>query len=218
MYSTSPSLRGSYAIRLFHTIYDIPSLSLSCSMLSYPQGALLQAAIIQMEEFDDADSALKAYFGTADSSRRKRQSDGSTYSTDTPGTVRSSFILVASDSGDSLSPDTGMSVTLSLKLDSGAGSSTKVYVSNENTQGTFRELDTRVENGMAIVSTDEEGVYVASSPAVAAYITVGTVLFVLIIVAIAVVGLVVYFRVRREKWERVKNSVSGVSRSFQKKV
>lgn len=189
--------------------------------MEFEQGALLSAATFTMTEYSSLSDAQEAFHGQQndDDSRKKRQSADYDYSTDAPGNVESSYVVVQSDSdGEMLTPDTGMTVTISLKLDGSADPNTKVYVSNRNTQGNFRELSTRVEDGMAIADTDEEGVYVAASPAIAVYITVGTVLFVLIVVALAIVGVVIYFRVRREKWHRVKDSVTGLSRSFQKKI
>ena len=185
------------------------------SMLIYKQGDLMTAQIITMTPFDSASEAQEQLFGTTDSSRTKRQSIS--YSTDAPGNVESSYVLVRLEGSDMLTPGTGNEVDIALDIGS-ASSSTKIYVSNVNTQGTFRELDTKIENGMAIASTNEEGVYVAASPAIAAYITVGTIVFVLLVVVIAVICVIVYFRVRRDKWEKVTNSLSGVSRSFQKKI
>ena len=177
------------------------------------------AHMITMRKFNTAEEAQVEYSRSLTStSRARRQSVEYDYSTDTPGNVQSSFILVQNEGSNMLTPETENEVTISLELDGSASSNTKIYVSNQNTQGTFRELDTRVESGMAIASTNEDGVYVAASPAIAAYVIVGTVLFVLIIIAIAVIGVIVYFRVRRDKWERVSKSLSGVTRSFQKKI
>ena len=176
----------------------------------------MSAAMFTMEEYHDIEEALSSYFGDG-SSRKKRQT--TSYSTDPPGDVKSSYILITSD-GDSetLTPDTQNSVTISMMLDDDARSDTKMYIANKNTGGSFRELDTNVENGMATASTNEGGVFVAASPVITAYITVATVLFVLAVISIAIIAVVIYFRVRREKWHRVKNTFTGCSRSFQRKI
>lgn len=178
--------------------------------------------MVTMEEYRSHQDAFTAFNSQTGSSSRKRQDssdDQVTCSTSPPGDVQSTYIVVYTDtSSDMLTPDTQNEVSISLKLDGAAPAGTQVYISDRSNPCSFRKLDTTVSDGMATASTNDEGVYVAAAPLITAYVTTATVIVVLLIVLIAVIAVIVYFRVRREKWERVKSSFSGVGRNFKGKV
>ena len=139
-----------------------------------------------------------------------------------PGNAQSDYYYITSDSGDTLAEDTQSNIEVNIKLDNEFGSDTKIYVANENTDGAFRELDTKVANGVATAYTTEGGVVVASASVVTQYVIIATVVFLVIIIVLAVVATGIYFRVRRDKWEKVKGKVSGgmnnIKRSFAREV
>ena len=140
----------------------------------------------------------------------------------TPGQARSDYYYFVSDSGEEITTDTSQRVEINIELNDGLGRSPTVYIANSRTQGTFKALDTKVENGVAKAYTDEGGVVVVSAEIVTQYVIIATVSFLLIIFITAVVATVIYFRVRRDKWEKVKGKVSGgmnnIKRSFAKEV
>ena len=137
-------------------------------------------------------------------------------STSGPGDEVSQYYLV--DPIDEFHQDASDSAEIQIELDSSSATNVKIYRANAGTDWRFRELDTRTSNGMAMASTREGGMFVAASPAVALYISIATVVFFLVIVTIAIVGVVIYFRVRREKWHAVKNGMKNFKRSFTDKV
>lgn len=139
-----------------------------------------------------------------------------------PGEARSDYYYITSDDGEELATDTNKEIEIRIELDQGLGSDTKIYLANSNSQGSFRELDTKVANGMATAYSTTGGVVVASSSVIAQYVIIATAAFLVIVVLIAIVATGVYFRVRKDKWEKVKGRVSGgmnnIRRSFAKEV
>jgi len=84
-----------------------------------------------------------------------------------------------------------------------------------------QELDTEVSNGMATAQTDQDGVYVASgSPT--NYVLIGALVGSLIVVALIIGAVIIFFVIRRDKWHKVKatlkNTKTNVTRSFASKV
>ena len=84
-----------------------------------------------------------------------------------------------------------------------------------------RELDTEVSNGMATAQTDEDGVFVASgSPT--NYVLIGALVGSLVVVALIIGAVIIFFVIRRDKWQKVKatfkNTKTNVTRSFASKV
>ena len=80
----------------------------------------------------------------------------------------------------------------------------------------------KIINGRAVATISEGGVFVVTTPIATAFAIVGAVIVVLVIVSIAVIGVIIYFAVRRDKWTSAKTKVStgmkSFSRSFAKKV
>ncbi len=141
---------------------------------------------------------------------------------------------IDSPSGDRYSPyilvlplttfaNAGESVTLAIDLDSDAPGDVKIYMANPRTNWNFVEMRTSESGGMAMTSTDEGGIYVASAQQDLTFIAGIVVAFVVIVVVVAVVvSTIVYFKVRPEKWakakDRAKKAKIRVTRSFATKV
>lgn len=171
----------------------------------------MRAETFTVEKFASEDEALDVI----------REMSGNTADA-SPGQAKSDYYYIANNNGEQLATDTQRQVKVSINVDSGIGSDPKIYVANSQTQGRFRELDTRVENNVATAYTDEGGVFVVSASVVTQYVIISTVSFLLIVFVIAIVATGIYFRVRRDKWEKVKGRVSGgmnnIKRSFAKEV
>ena len=140
-----------------------------------------------------------------------------------PGQSRSDYYYVAStENGETFASDTQQQIELNIEVDSGLGNDPKIYIANSGTQGAFKQLDTRISNGVATAYTDEGGVVVVSAEVVTQYVIISTVSFLVIVFVIAIMATGIYFRVRRDKWEKVKGKVSGgmnnIKRSFAKEV
>lgn len=99
----------------------------------------------------------------------------------------------------------------------------RLYVANRMTNYVFTALDTTVENGRAVAETNQGGIFIAGS-GVNYDLVVGLSVagVVLLIVILMVVGTVIYFVVRPEKWKSTKSNVKKtqmkVKRSFAKQV
>lgn len=171
----------------------------------------MKAETFRLEKFSSENDALNTL-----------QEMTGTSSQAAPGEARSDYYYITSDNGEELATDTNKEIEINIELERGLGSDTKIYLANSDTQGSFRELDTKVVNGVATAYSTTGGVAVASSSVVAQYVVIATAAFLLIVVMIAIVATGVYFRVRRDKWEKVKGRVSGglnnIKRSFAKEV
>ena len=117
----------------------------------------------------------------------------------------------------------GQEAVIAIDLDSGASSSATVYRANPSSDWEFVSMDTEVRDGKAMTTSDEGGIYVASSEPNLLWIVgvVVAVVFIMIVVLI-IGGMLIYFRVRPEKWEKTKDNMRKakirVSRSFAKQV
>jgi len=84
-----------------------------------------------------------------------------------------------------------------------------------------RELDTEVSNGMATARTDQGGVFVASGSS-PNYVLIGALVGSLLVVILIIGAVIIFFIVRRDKWQKVKSTVkntkTNVTRSFASKV
>ena len=179
--------------------------------LKIEQGNLMKAETFTLEKFPSEGDALDAVKEMAGVSAES-----------SPGLAKSDYYYIASTSGEQLTADTQQQVEVNIKVEGGLGSDPKIYRANSQTQGTFKELNTRVENGVATAYTDEGGVFVVSASVVTQYVIIATVSLLVIVFVIAIVATGIYFRVRRDKWEKVKGKVSGgmnnIKRSFAKEV
>lgn len=118
----------------------------------------------------------------------------------------------------------GEPAVVTIPIDTSVSSdNVKIMRANDASNWEFVELDTRVEDDMAMADTRQGGVFVAKSDVNVGLIA-GLVVtaFVLLVIGIAVGGLVIYFLVRRDKWEKTKENARKmkfkVTRSFAKKV
>lgn len=113
---------------------------------------------------------------------------------------------------------------ISVKLDSSQlGEQIALFRANPGSAWVFTQLDTQVVDGRAVAQTDQGGIFVAGS-GVNFTLIVGLVVggLVLLLVVTIVVGTIVYFIARPEKWKATKNSIKKsqmkLKRSFAKQV
>ena len=135
-----------------------------------------------------------------------------------PGKLVSNYVQISG-----FNPTEGQTGTIRLNVSDGnIDSDTKIYFAKSSEGYTFRELDTKMENGQAVAQVDGDGVAAATNAQVALFVTVGTAVFIVLILVIAIAGVAVFFRVRRDKWNKTKEKVSSgmtnIKRSFAKKV
>ena len=112
--------------------------------------------------------------------------------------------------------------TISIAVSDSSSPNARIYRASPSTGLTYRALDTRMVNGRAEADISEGGYFVVTTPIATAFAVVAAVIVVLVIVSIAVIGVIVYFVVRRDKWNSAKDKMStgvkSVTRSFAKKV
>ena len=168
--------------------------------MTFKRGDLTSARVFQMHMFTNESEA-------------QRMTDNNK----SPGRTVSDYYFI-----DDFETSMGTSAEVEISIDDSTATNVKIYRANANSNNVFQELSTKTVNGRAVASTDEGGVFVASTPVVAVYIIVATIVFLLIVIIIAVAAVVIYFRVRPEKWKATKSKVSGgvtsIKRSFAKKV
>ena len=175
--------------------------------LEFTQGTLLGATDFRMEQFPNA-SLAEAMLGIS-------EPDGETVS---------DFIFITPHS-EFPDIDTGNAetATVAMPIDTSVETDIKIMRANAASNWEFVELDTRVEDDMAYADTTAGGVFVANAEINAGLIAgVVVAAFVLLVIAIAIGGLVIYFLVRRDKWQKTKDNVRKirykVTRSFAKQV
>lgn len=134
----------------------------------------------------------------------------------------SSYILVSPPT--QFDSKNGGRATVAIPIDTNVASdNVRIMRANAASRWEYVELDTRVEDDTAYTDTTSGGVFVANS-SVNSGLIAGVVVaaFVLLVIGIAVGGLVVYFIVRRDKWQKAKENTKKfkqkVTRSFAKQV
>lgn len=139
------------------------------------------------------------------------------------GQKLSSYINVNPTRFPGLDTANGQRASISMKFDSSISSGVKIMRANAESRWEYVELDTTVEDDTATAETSSGGVFVVTG-AVATGLIAGVVIaaFVLLMVGIAIGGLVVYFIVRRDKWQKTKDNTrkmkQKITRSFAKQV
>ena len=114
--------------------------------------------------------------------------------------------------------------TVTINLDSNLDSSRVVIQrASASNSWVFEPLETTVENGQAKALTNEGGYFVASTPVqYGVVVGVPVAIVVILLVVIIAVGLVIYFRVRPEKWKSTKDNMQKtqmkIKRSFAKQI
>lgn len=118
----------------------------------------------------------------------------------------------------------GEPAVIAIPIDTSVSSDDiKIMRANDASNWEFIELETRVEDDMAYADTRQGGAFVAKSSVNVGLIAgIAVTFFILLVVGIAVGGLVIYFLVRRDKWEKTKENARKmkfkVTRSFAKQV
>lgn len=144
---------------------------------------------------------------------------------DPVGDSLSDFVLVSPTTQfPNSNLEDGDPATIAIPIDTDVSSEDiTIMRANDASNWEFVELNTRVEDGMAYADTRQGGLFVAKSDVNVGLIAgVVVAAFVLLVVGIAVGGLVIYFLVRREKWQKTKENARKMkikmTRSFAKQV
>ena len=183
------------------------SIYLHRNSLEFGPDALDDASIFRMDEFTNTSSAEDMLGVSAP-----------------PGQQVSSFVLISPPTSFPNSGENAGMGMVALPVDTDISSDNiRILRANANSNWEFVELDTRVENNMAYADTSQGGVFVANAglnTGLVAGIVVAV--FILIVATLAIGGVVIYFLVRREKWQKTKDNIqkykTKVTRSFAKQV
>ena len=193
-----------------HTDTCYVSLSLSHT-LEFSRGTLNSPNVISMMEYRNATAALEEVMDRAAPDELLNA----------PPNLNSPYVSVFPH--DRFADSTGMG-EISIMLDpSVSHSGVAMFRANPNTDYVFTQLPTQIIDGRAVAQTNEGGIFVAGS-GVNYSLVVGVVVagVVLLLVAIVVVGTIVYFVARPEKWQSAKNNLRKtqmkVKRSLARKV
>ena len=183
---------------ILHTIYT------RRHTLEFPQAALSTAGQYSIEEFTDKDQ-LEAMTGV------RAVSNG--------GETVSSYILVSP--ATQFDSQNGGMAKIAIPVDTNVD--VTIMRANAASRWEYVDLDTRVEENMAEADTSSGGVFVVNSQINSGLIAgVVVAAFVLLVIGIAFGGLVVYFVVRRDKWQKAKDNTrkfkQKVTRSFARQV
>lgn len=113
--------------------------------------------------------------------------------------------------------------SISIQLDTADLSNVVILRSSAASAWEFTPLDTVVVDGKAVAFTDQGGYFVASTPIQYGLVVgIPVAIIVLLLVVVIIIGIIVYFRVRPEKWEVAKDNMHKtqvkVKRSFAKQV
>ena len=113
---------------------------------------------------------------------------------------------------------------ISLKLDdTTASAGVSLYRAGPDTAYAFVRMETTIQDGRAVASTDQGGVFVAGS-GVNLGLVVGLVVagVVVLLIALMVAAVIVYFVAQPEKWKATKTSMKKsqmkLKRSFARQV
>ena len=140
------------------------------------------------------------------------------------GETVSSYVFVHPPTRFPNANQNGGAATISIPIDTSVSSDNiRIYRANVASDWEFVELDTRVEDDMAYADTSQGGIFVANAELNAGLVAgVVVAAFVLLVIGLAVGGLVIYFLVRRDKWQKTKQNAykikMKVTRSFAKQV
>ena len=165
------------------------------------------ATIFRLEEYSEEEDAMQA-----------AQDRGGTI--DPPSEIHSSFLLL--DPFNQFTAE-GEEAEVSIALSGDPPSGSRIYRASPQSDFSFVGLDTEVVDGRAIASTNQGGIFVvASQPNVALIAGLSVFGAVMFLILLSVGGLIVYFVIRRDKWQKTKQNVykakMKVTRSFAKQV
>lgn len=114
--------------------------------------------------------------------------------------------------------------TISIDLDSTIDTSNVVIQRASSISAwVFEPLDTQIIDGKAVAQTNQGGYFVASTPVqYGVVVGIPIAIVVVLLIVVIIIGVLVYFRVRPEKWASAKENVHKtqvkVKRSFAKQV
>lgn len=167
--------------------------------------------VITMSEFRDADDAVASVEDNAQDNELLN----------VPPIPTSSYISVEPH-GAFLGAEG--KAKISINFDPGLVQTGNVmYIASPSNGYVFSAMDTSIEDGQAVAQTDQGGIFVVGS-GVNYDLVIGLSVagVVLLIVILMVVGTVIYFVARPEKWKSTKKNVKKtqmkVKRSFAKQV
>lgn len=179
--------------------------------LDFERGTLQSPNVITLMEYRNASAAVADVEGLANEGELLNA----------PANLNSPFVSVFPH--DRFEGATGMG-EIAIMLDpSVSHSGVTIHRASPNSDYVFVQLDTQIIDGRAVAQTNEGGIFVAGS-GVNYSLVVGLVVagIVLLLVAIVVVGTIVYFVARPEKWQSAKNNVKKtqmkMKRSFARQV
>ena len=172
-------------------------------MISVERGAFTEPTMFVMQQWPNsiADQAVRQFAG----GRNVALPDDSR---------TSDVVTVTMEGGRQVRP-----FTITMKVDDTTDAKIVRYNSENGWNG--QELDTQVSGDMASAQSDQDGVFVAtSSPN--QYILIGALVGSLVVVLLIIGAIILFFVIRRDKWEKVKSSLkntkTGITRSFASKV
>lgn len=172
----------------------------------------MEANVIMMSEYRNSSAAVADVEELADEGELLN----------TPANMASPFVSIEphTDFGSAVG-QAEVAIDLDNPTTNSAGVS--VYRANRNSAWVFVQLDTEITGGRAIAQTNQGGIFVAGS-GVNYSLVVGLAVagVVLLLASLMVVGTVIYFVVRPEKWKSTKSSMKKaqmkVKRSFARQV
>lgn len=173
----------------------------------FEEGDLMGAVVFRLEEFSEEEDAMQA-----------AQERGGTI--DPPPEIHSSFVLL-DPFVQFTAENEEAEIVIDLPGDPPSGS--RIYRASPQSDWSFVGLETEVVDGRALASTNQGGIFVvASQPNVALIAGLSVFGFVMFLILLSIAGLVVYFILRRDKWQKTKQNVykakMKVTRSFAKQV
>ena len=126
----------------------------------------------------------------------------------------SDVVTVSMEGGRQVQP-----FTISMKVDD--TSDTRIVRYNALNGWNGQELESQVSGDMVSAQSDQDGVFVASSSP-NQYVLIGAVVGSIVVVLLIFGAIILFFVIRRDKWQQVKQSVkstkTGITRSFASKV
>ena len=197
-------------------LYNYASLSLSLSphrtKLTVPLGTLSQAVEFRITDVASAEIAM------ADIQRLA----GDDIQTNMPPN-QGSGVKKLDPTAQFPQTSARMMGTIAIDLDDSTATSAVILQANEDNFWVFEPLDTEIVDGRAVAQTAGGGYFVVATPLQYGLVVgIPVAIVVILLVAIIALLLVIYFRVRPEKWSSAKENVQKtqmkIKRSFAKQI
>lgn len=179
--------------------------------MSFQQGDLPQAIPIRVTEHTNIDEVMK---DIAALSGREN--------VNFPGNMASRLVIQLDPQGQFHVDARPGTISLPIEGSTDANTVTIMQASPNNFYQ-FEPLETTIVDGMATARTANGGYFVLSTPIQYGLVVgIPVAIVVILLLAVIVVAIVVYFRVRPEKWTNTKESVQKtqmkIKRSFAKQI